>query len=43
MKNIIKQNQLFEKINVKVEEAISFLEDEGESYKAELAMDLKNK
>ena len=41
MKNIIKQNQKFERHSMLVDSAISFLEKAGEPYKVELARDLK--
>jgi threonyl-tRNA synthetase len=43
MKNIIKQNQKFEHSTMSVDEAITFLESKGESYKVEMARDLKAK
>ena len=41
MKNIIKQNQKFEHSTMPVDEAIKFLESKNESYKVEMARDLK--
>jgi threonyl-tRNA synthetase len=41
MKNIIKQNQLFEQYKLPVDEAIKFLGELGEVYKVEMAEDLK--
>ena len=41
MKNIIKQNQKFERSTMPVDEAIKFLEKKNESYKVEMARDLK--
>lgn len=41
MKNIIKQNQKFERSTLPVDEAIKMLEKNGDTYKAEMARDLK--
>jgi len=41
MKNIIKQNQKFEHLTMPVDEAIKMLEKNGDTYKAEMARDLK--
>ncbi|MDP2104006.1 MAG: threonine--tRNA ligase, partial [Candidatus Gracilibacteria bacterium] len=41
MKNIIKQNQKFEHSTMPVDEAIQMLEKNGDTYKAEMARDLK--
>ncbi|MDD2487474.1 MAG: threonine--tRNA ligase [Candidatus Gracilibacteria bacterium] len=41
MKNIIKQNQIFENYRLPVDEAIRILNDSGEIYKVEMAEDLK--
>lgn len=43
MKNIIKQNQMFEYSPLPVDEAINFLKASGEIYKIEMAEDLKAK
>ncbi len=43
MKNIIKQNQMFEYSPLPVDEAINFLKASGEIYKIEMAEDLKTK
>ena len=43
MKNIIKQNQSFVRVDVTIDEAIAFLKSLGETYKAEMAEDLKAK
>ncbi|MDD5213836.1 MAG: threonine--tRNA ligase [Candidatus Gracilibacteria bacterium] len=43
MKNIIKQNQIFEYAPLPVDEAIKKLETAGEIYKVEMAKDLKEK
>ena len=43
MKNIIKQNQSFTRVDVEITAAIAFLKDLGETYKVEMAEDLKAK
>ncbi|MDD4151351.1 MAG: threonine--tRNA ligase [Candidatus Gracilibacteria bacterium] len=43
MKNIIKQNQIFEYVPKSVDEGIKFLKNMGEIYKVEMAEDLKAK
>ena len=43
MKNIIKQNQSFVRVDVAIDEAIAFLKSLGETYKVEMAEDLKAK
>lgn len=43
MKNIIKQNQSFTRVDVEINGAIDFLKNLGETYKVEMAEDLKAK
>jgi len=41
MKNIIKQNQLFEEFKLPIDEAIKIIKESQENYKTEMAEDLK--
>lgn len=43
MKNIIKQNQTFEQRSLPIDKGIKFLQETGQFYKEEMAMDLKEK
>jgi threonyl-tRNA synthetase len=42
MKNIVKQRQKFERFTMPIDQAIEFLKKQGEDFKVEMALELKN-